>query len=280
VAPEVIAENIAFVNWTILVGLAVGAFGAALLGRLRTGGTRGALAFIAVAAVFCAALALMADLSLPPVVAGSPVRADPAFETPRRAALAIFVLLGIAWAVALGRDHRAAVLGVAAFVAALLALVAAAFSWGGDPAGVASVLVWLAALAAATGGVLAAMILAHWYLVTPRLPEAPLVALSRVLAAALVAQLALFVLWTGTSLGSPWTSADPFAALTGPWAFFVWMRLIIGLILPLILAVMAVRTAQTRSMESATGLLYINVGTIAAGAILAAGLYFGAGLLV
>jgi hypothetical protein len=29
-------------------------------------------------------------------------------------------------------------------------------------------------------------------------------------------------------------------------------------------------------MESATGLLYINVGTIAAGTILAAGLYFGA----
>ena len=42
----------------------------------------------------------------------------------------------------------------------------------------------------------------------------------------------------------------------------------------------AVQTARTRSMESATGLLYINVGTIAAGTILAAGLYFGAGLLV
>jgi hypothetical protein len=42
----------------------------------------------------------------------------------------------------------------------------------------------------------------------------------------------------------------------------------------------AVKTAQTRSMESATGLLYINVGSIAAGTILAAGLYFGAGLLV
>ena len=40
------------------------------------------------------------------------------------------------------------------------------------------------------------------------------------------------------------------------------------------------QTARTRSMESATGLLYINVGTIAAGAILAAGLYFGAGMLV
>jgi hypothetical protein len=33
-------------------------------------------------------------------------------------------------------------------------------------------------------------------------------------------------------------------------------------------------------MESATGLLYIDVGAIASGTILAAGLYFGAGLLV
>ena len=40
------------------------------------------------------------------------------------------------------------------------------------------------------------------------------------------------------------------------------------------------QTVKTRSMESATGLLYIDVGAIAAGTILAAGLYFGAGLLI
>ena len=39
-------------------------------------------------------------------------------------------------------------------------------------------------------------------------------------------------------------------------------------------------SARTRSMESATGLQYINVGSILAGTIVAAGLYFGAGLLV
>ena len=56
--------------------------------------------------------------------------------------------------------------------------------------------------------------------------------------------------------------------------------LIVGLIFPLIICWASVQTARTRSMESATGLLYINVGSIAAGTILAAGLYFGAGLLV
>ena len=57
-------------------------------------------------------------------------------------------------------------------------------------------------------------------------------------------------------------------------------RLLVGLVFPLVVSWAAIQTARTRSMESATGLLYINVGTIAAGTILAAGLYFGAGLLV
>ena len=72
----------------------------------------------------------------------------------------------------------------------------------------------------------------------------------------------------------------PFGALSGEWALFTWLRLIVGLIFPLIVSWAALQTARTRSMESATGLLYINVGTIASGTILAAGLYFGAGLLV
>ena len=63
-------------------------------------------------------------------------------------------------------------------------------------------------------------------------------------------------------------------------ALFVWLRLLIGLVFPLIVSWAALQTARSRSMESATGLLYINVGSIAAGTILAAGLYFGAGLLV
>ena len=45
----------------------------------------------------------------------------------------------------------------------------------------------------ATGGVFAAMILGHWYLVTPKLPEAPLVLFARLLLAIVVLQLVLFV---------------------------------------------------------------------------------------
>jgi hypothetical protein len=88
----------------------------------------------------------------------------------------------------------------------------------------------------------------------------------------------LFWAWIATGAGP--ADTPPFSSLTGPWALFVWLRLIIGLIFPLVVCWASVQTARTRSMESATGLLYINVGSIAAGTILAAGLYFGAGLLV
>ena len=133
-------------------------------------------------------------------------------------------------------------------------------------------------LSAATGGVFAAMLLGHWYLVTPKLPEAPLILLSRILLGVVTAQLVLFAIWVATGAGP--AGGAPFAALFGPWALFVWLRLIVGLVFPLIVSWAAVQTARSRSMESATGLLYINVGTIASGTILAAGLYFGAGLLV
>jgi hypothetical protein len=134
-------------------------------------------------------------------------------------------------------------------------------------------------LAAAIGGVFAAMILGHWYLVTPRLPEAPLVMISRMLLGVVALQVALFVVWVGVGAG-PGAEGGPFHALVGPWALFVWLRLLVGLAFPLVVSWAAVQTARSRSMESATGLLYINVGTIAAGTIVAAGLYFGAGLLV
>ena len=158
-----------------------------------------------------------------------------------------------------------------------------ALTWGGSPLGVVPLAIQLAVLAAATGGVFAAMILGHWYLVTPRLPEAPLVLVSRRLLWIVALQMVLFLAWVGFGAGPGSAGAGgggPFSALVGPWALFVWLRLLIGLVFPLIVSWAAVQTARTRSMESATGLLYIDVGAIAAGTILAAGLYFGAGLLV
>jgi hypothetical protein len=163
-------------------------------------------------------------------------------------------------------------------VAGVATLLFGALTWGSSAPGVVALLIQLAALAAGIGGFFAAMILGHWYLVTPKLPESPLILLTRALVAVMAAQVVLFAIWTSTGAGP--ADAAPFTALVGPWALFVWLRLLVGLVFPLVVSVASVRTARTRSMESATGLLYINVGSVAAGTILAAGLYFGAGLLV
>lgn len=275
---ERIAESLAFINWTVLTALGVGAFAAVVAGRFRTDATRGYLAFTAFSAAAFALLAWLADGGLPSLSPALAIRADPAWEAPRRLALLALPVIATAYGVALLRGRRAAPIALVGLAAAAAVLVAGAFSWGGGGIDSLLLVVELAGLATVLGGVWAAMVLGHWYLVTPRLPEAPLIRFSRWLGIALALQIGLFVAWLG--LGAGPSGAPAFAGLVGPWALFVWLRLLVGLVFPLIVSWAAIQTARSRSMESATGLLYINVGTIAAGTILAAGLYFGAGLLV
>lgn len=274
-----IAENLAFINWTVLTSLAIGAYGAVLLGWLRTSATKGYLSFVALTAAAFAGLAWLSDGALPdPTQRDLMALWDVAWAAPRAVGLAAFAALAVLTAAAIVMGARSRLLAGAGAAVGLLVLVSGAASWGGSTLGVVLLFVQLAVLSAATGGVWAAMILGHWYLVTPKLPEAPLVLFARLLTAVVAIQLALFLAWGLTGAGPAGVAG--LGALTGAWALFVWLRLIVGLVFPLIVSWAALQTARTRSMESATGLLYINVGTIAAGTILAAGLYFGAGLLV
>jgi hypothetical protein len=291
VPAQQIAQNLAFINWTVLTGLALGSFATIVLARARTEAPRGYLAFTAICAAAFAGLAWLSDGSL--AAAGTAHAAtDPAVEQVRRGGLAVLAIAALAWAVAMRRGRPSGTIpGLVGLAAGIVTLAAGAYGWGNGIVDGLPLLVQLAVLSAATGGVFAAMILGHWYLVTPKLPEAPLVLLSKLLLWTVGFQLALFLAWLATSAGTgvasgigatgstPGVVAQPFGELVGPWALFVWLRLIVGLVFPLIVSWAAVQTARTRSMESATGLLYINVGAIAAGTILASGLYFGAGLL-
>jgi hypothetical protein len=278
VLAQQIGQNLAYINWVVLTALAVGCFAVVVLGRFRTGATGGYLAFASFAAAAFGALAWLSDTGLPATTtAGSPVVPDPAFDAARRVALIAFAILALAYALALARGRRAPVLASVACVAAGAAIVLAALGWGGGLPAAIPLLVQFVVLALATGGAFAAMVLGHWYLVTPKLPERPLVVLARLLFVVVGAQVLLFA---GSMALGGGIGAGPFGPLVGPWALFVWLRLLIGLAFPLVVSWAAIQTAKTRSMESATGLLYIDVGAIAAGTILAAGLYFGAGLLV
>ena len=274
-----IAQNLAFINWTVLTGLALGSYGAVVLLRRRSSATRGYLGFTTACAVGFGILAWLSDGALPTTLGDSPVLLDPAWDAPRRVALIGFCALAVAALLTRRLAPRAApFLEGTALAAGLATLLAGSLAWGGSTIGAVALLAQLSVVTAATGGVFAAMILGHWYLVTPKLPEAPLILLARVLLGVTALQVVLFAAWVATGAGP--ADVAPFAVLAGPWALFVWLRLIVGLVFPLIVSWASVQTARTRSMESATGLLYINVGSIAAGTILAAGLYFGAGILV
>ncbi len=204
------------------------------------------------------------------------IQTGPALDEPRRAAIAAFTILALLSGFRLRRGGRALWLGGTAVLAGVAAMALGAWDWSdAQPIGV-SMLVQLLALAAVTGGSLAAVVLAHWYLVTPKISERPLLLTTRLLMLVLAIQLLLFGVWMAAGI----PDMEPFAVLAGPNLVFVWLRLVVGLVLPLLLTVMAYRTALTRSMESATGLLYIEFALVMASTIVASALLFGEGLLV
>jgi hypothetical protein len=227
-------------------------------------------------AVF-ALLALASDTSLPiPTVLA--IRQAPAdLETIRRIGLVGVALSGLGYAVTAGsvpRRRLAAVAGVG-FVA--LTIIAAAFGWAVTSTDAVPLAVQLSSLTTITGGSTAAVVLGHWYLVTPKISIQPLVLQTRLLVAVLIVQGLLFVVWTTLGGG---VGHAAWEAFTGPSALLVYLRGLITVGFPIVLAYMAYRTALTRSMESATGLLYINLAAVLAGTIGAAALYVSVGLLV
>lgn len=272
-----IVQALPYVNWILLVSLAVGAFAFVALARELSDATRGYLGFTAFSAALLAALALLSDFSLPAPAGLAIVEPPSTLTAARQISLGAFAVLAIVYVIALRRRRRTWPIGVLALVAAATTLIAAAVGWAPTLPDSLPLLVQLGTLSAATGGVLAALVLGHWYLVTPRLSERPLVLGARVLTVVVATQIALFVVWT-TVAGGP--RQEPFASLTGGPVVFVWLRFAVGLAFPLALAWMAMRTAMTRSMESATGLLYLALAAVTSGTIAAAALYVGSGLLV
>ena len=117
------------------------------------------------------------------------------------------------------------------------------------------------------GGVLFGMLLAHWYLIEPRMPTKPL---QRTIILFAATQVALLI-----SLGGvvayhwpEWTGMDGglLRAFTLGNAIFVAMRLFLGVLAPIGLAWMTWETVKIRSIQSATGILYAAVVFILFGA--------------
>jgi hypothetical protein len=128
--------------------------------------------------------------------------------------------------------------------------------------------------AMALGSALAGLSLGHWYLVSPTLSIRPLIQLTFVCLWALIAQLVLLPLL----LLLPGSPADRLQALFSEYSLFLLVRVIFGLLVPLPAIVMTWRTARIRSLDSATGLLYIVAALILAGEIAARTLFFQTGI--
>lgn len=143
----------------------------------------------------------------------------------------------------------------------------------------AGILLSVLAGALALGGSMMAMSWGHWYLTNSGLPKEPLEQMSLLVAAALALQVVLLVVGVVAPVRSvPLGDASMGVALIANPAF--WLRVGVGLIAPLTLSLLAHKAATIRGMMSATGLLYIAVGGVLAGEVLARGLLFATGIAI
>jgi len=109
------------------------------------------------------------------------------------------------------------------------------------------------------GSIAHALILGHWYLVTPKLSLAPLVRLNRLTLYLLVARcvfvlLALIFLWNAEPVPAGSLVLDLFSGF----GFLFFARVVLGLILPITLHNMIRVPLDYEQTQPATGLLYIS----------------------
>ena len=111
------------------------------------------------------------------------------------------------------------------------------------------------------------------------MPEGPLNEITLATTAAIVVEL----LATAVNAIIPAAEkihSDALLAVSLPSNPAFWLRVVIGLLFPAVLAFMAYKSSTERAMMSATGLLYIAVGAVLAGEAIGRGLLFVTGAAV
>ncbi len=243
-----------------------------LLTDLKSEVTSGSLGLTAATLAAVAACALLLAVVLAPWL--------PAIAWP---ALAIAAFGTAAYGLLLWRLPSAALprrtVGASALAGAVVATLSAGASFPSAALGpVWSALVYLAgglALGAATNG----MLLGHWYLMTPRLTAKPLRRMCDLMLGAIGAQVLLGALGAFLA-GTP--AAESLAAGTAPWPAVPLGSLLLlrlgwtgaGVLFPVATG-LAARACCTdvfprgRSMQAATGLLYLATGSVLAATLIA-----------
>jgi hypothetical protein len=252
-----------YVNWIFWTTLSAGSLLVVGVTEIVGGTTRGYRLFMAGFTVVGAAILVLSEMNLPvgvPAAATEPVRRP--LTLGFSAASIGYLLLSIL-------DRPRAWLALIGALAGLAALVALAMAGGSGSGGLFAVQLVVAALA--LGSVNAAMLLGHWYLVTPRLSPQPLRRMMALLIASLAVQAVLF----GAAL-----LLVPGDALSGGLAWLTWLRLVVGTLLPIGIAALAILASRAASLQATTGLLYIGLALVMAGSIAAASITYITGVPV
>jgi hypothetical protein len=252
-----------YVNWIFWAALSAGSLLVVGLTERLGGTTRGYRLFMAGFVAVCVLILLVSELNLPGDVPAA------ATAGARRALVVAFVLGTLAYlAASIGRWPRSAI-AIGSGAAGLAAMVVLALAGGTGSAPLFAAQLLLVGLA--LGAVNAAMLLGHWYLVTPKLSPAPLRRMMWMALGALGLQAVVFVIAVLTVPGD---------AIGGPMTPLTWLRLLAGTFLPMAATVLALLATRAASLQASTGLLYIGLALVMAGSIAGASITYLTGVPV
>ncbi|MBI1909662.1 MAG: hypothetical protein HYS22_05790 [Deltaproteobacteria bacterium] len=121
------------------------------------------------------------------------------------------------------------------------------------------------------GSFLAGMIFGHWYLIDTEMPKKLLLQMAWILIGALalrVLSIAVTLLLYKELVYPETNFMENLISLAGHGIFF-WQRVLVGLVIPAIAAVMVWSTARGGSNQSATGIMYVGIAFIFIGELAA-----------
>jgi len=280
-------DALPYTSFLVLVEFSVGSLLVCLLAQARG---RVAASFVQLCALMAsagAAVMVLNAFALDPKSVIGGYRLDEGLYDWVKIASIVFLVASLPYAWSVVREDRtnSLITGGAASAAGLTLVALAAYYVSLPTWGYAGTLLSIVAGTVTVGAVVLAMTLGHWYLVTPRLPREPLEELTLLLVGAVLVQAVLLIINVAIPardtpaataiLGSKTLGANP--------AF--WLRIAIGLLFPAALGSMSFLSsrgypANENAMMSATGLLYIAVGAVLVGEVLARGLMFLTGVPV
>jgi hypothetical protein len=242
-----------FVNWIFWAALSAGTLLVVGLTERLGGTTRGYRLFMAGLLVVLAMILVLSDLALP---APDPLVPAATTEGVRRILVIVFAAGCLLYLVASVRNWPRSGIAIGTGILGFGALVSLALAGGVPATGLFAGQLILAGLA--LGAVTAAMLLGHWYLVTPRLSPTPLRRMMWLLLGVLVLQ--------GLTFGIALLVFDT-APIGGTLAWLIGLRFVVGILIPILTTVLALLASRAASLQASTGLLYIGMALVIAGTI-------------